>query len=220
MTPLYHDFTGSAVVIFGGGTVGARKARWFVDDEANVYVLSPTFSADIAETATCIRAAPGPDAVGDWIGRINPSLVVAATDNTAVNQAVCQEANERDILYNAAYTSRAQNSFLPGEQGVTVPATVEDGDVQIAISTGARSPALSKYLREQLEKTLSGTDAMAELSAELRQELREGGFSASERRDAIRAVVRSSAVWKALDTREANPREEATQVIRNTMERG
>jgi hypothetical protein len=39
MIPLLHDFTGATVLVFGGGTVGARKARRFAS-EADVVVVS------------------------------------------------------------------------------------------------------------------------------------------------------------------------------------
>ncbi|MDR9382052.1 MAG: NAD(P)-dependent oxidoreductase, partial [Natronomonas sp.] len=45
MIPLYHDFTDETVLVFGGGPVGARKARRFAR-EAAVVVVSPEFAAD------------------------------------------------------------------------------------------------------------------------------------------------------------------------------
>jgi precorrin-2 dehydrogenase/sirohydrochlorin ferrochelatase len=99
---------------------------------------------------------------------------------------------------------------------VVVPATVADGDVRVAISTGGRSPALAKYLRERIESEVDGAEAMAELTADIRAELRSSDLEPAERRDAIRAVVRDSEVWKALRTGISNPRQEATRVIRNT----
>ncbi len=42
MIPLYHDFSDETVLIFGGGPVGARKARRFAA-EARVVVVSPEF---------------------------------------------------------------------------------------------------------------------------------------------------------------------------------
>ncbi|MFC6768071.1 NAD(P)-dependent oxidoreductase, partial [Natrinema soli] len=39
MIPLLHDFTNATVLVFGGGHVGARKARRFAR-EARVLVVS------------------------------------------------------------------------------------------------------------------------------------------------------------------------------------
>ncbi|MFC6729041.1 NAD(P)-dependent oxidoreductase, partial [Natronoarchaeum mannanilyticum] len=42
MIPLLHDFSGATVLVVGGGSVGARKARRFAR-EADVIVLGPDF---------------------------------------------------------------------------------------------------------------------------------------------------------------------------------
>ena len=54
---------------------------------------------------------------------------------------------------------------------------------------------------------------MAELTGELREELKAGSLSAAERREAVRAVVCSPAVWKALHTGTSNATKEAERVM-------
>ena len=228
MIPLYHDFTDETVLVFGGGPIGARKARRFAE-EAAVIVVSPAFDADDFGGAALVRARPAPDDVGAWVDRTAPALAVAATDDDGVNDAVAAAARARGILVN-----RADRSAATGDDGeadarshhhdtvgppidVVVPATVADGDVRVAISTGGRSPALAKHLRERIESEVDGAEGMAALTADLRAELRSSDLGPSERRDAIRAVVRAPEVWKALRTGISNPRQEATRVIRNTM---
>ncbi|SFR52436.1 precorrin-2 dehydrogenase/sirohydrochlorin ferrochelatase family protein [Halogeometricum limi] len=213
MIPLYHDFTDERVLVFGGGPVGARKARRFAA-EAAVTVVSPTFDANDYGDAELVRAAPTPEDAADWVRRVDPALVVAATDDEAVNDAVGDAADEVGALVNRADRSRSVDGLT---KSVVVPATVEDGDVRVAISTGGASPALSKHLRERIEAELDGAGAMAELTGALREELRAGPYTAAERRDAVRAVVRSDRVWKALRTGETKAREEADRVIRNTV---
>lgn len=235
MIPLYHDFTGETVIVFGGGPIGARKARRFAA-EARVVVVSPAFDADDFGGAELVRARPAPDDVGAWFDRTTPALSVAATDDDAVNDAVAAEARARDVLLNrtdrSAATETAETPDAGGTDGtetggdgtddagppvdVVVPATVTDGDVRVAISTGGRSPALAKHLRERVESEIDGAEGMAELTADLRAELRSSDLDPSTRRDAIRAVVRDPEVWKGLRTGTPNPRQEATRVIRNT----
>lgn len=222
MIPLYHDLEGETVLVFGGGSVGYRKARRF-GAEADVVVVSPQFddrfedvdddrSEKIGEddrgSIELVRAAPSPSDVEDWIDRFQPTLVVIATDNDAVNAAAVDAARDRGILRNNAVRSGSRD---PGS--VTVPATVTDGSVSVAISTGARSPALAKHLRERIEAEIDGAGAMAELSGELRNSLRDQGLSPADRRAAIRAVVRSDAVWKALHTGDSKGVQEAERVI-------
>jgi len=202
MIPLMHDFDGERVLVFGGGSVGARKARRFAT-EASVVVVSPQFEADSFGGAELIRGAPTAESVDEWLTRIDPALVVAATDDPELNAAIDRAGKERGILRN-----RADESGDRDLGSVVVPATVRDDPVVVAVSTGARSPVVSRYLRQELEATIDGAGKMAELTGSLREEL-----TGPDRRAALRAVVSSEAVWKALDTEGTNPRQVATDVI-------
>ena len=212
MIPLLHDFAGERVLIFGGGPVGARKARRFAR-EARVVVVSPTFDADFGDGER-VRAAPTPEEIPEWFERTEPALAVAATDDEAVNDAVARAARERGTLLN-----RADRSGGDGERShldVTVPATVRDDPVLLAVATGGRSPALSRYLRERFEEEFAGAGAMATLTGQLRERLRED-TPPEARRAAIRAVVRSERVWKALGDGTPNPAQEAQSVISDVL---
>jgi precorrin-2 dehydrogenase/sirohydrochlorin ferrochelatase len=205
--PLFHDFAGETVLVFGGGPVGARKARRFAR-EARVVVVAPSFAdADFGD-AELVRAEPSPEEAASWVERFAPALVVAATDDEAVNDAAAAAARARGALVN-----RADRAGSRDAGSVVVPATVRDGDVTVAVSTGGASPALAKYLRERIEAELDGAGAMAVLTGDLREELKASDLSPRERREAIRVVVRSPAVWKALRTGETNARAEAERVI-------
>ncbi|MDB2244352.1 NAD(P)-dependent oxidoreductase [Halorubrum ezzemoulense] len=223
MTPLYHDFAGETVVVFGGGAVGSRKARGF-DEAARVVVVSPDFDERLpspddpeAERDTAIellRAAPDADAVAGWIDRLGPALAVAATDDAAVNAAVESAALDRGILVNRTDVSGGRD---PGS--VVVPATVEDEPVTVALSTGGTSPALAKALRERIEAEIEGAGEMAALSGEIREELKSEGIPPEKRREAVRRVVRSRGVWKGLQKGRSNGRQEADTVIEEVLDR-
>ncbi|MEF8907542.1 MAG: bifunctional precorrin-2 dehydrogenase/sirohydrochlorin ferrochelatase [Haloarculaceae archaeon] len=231
MIPLLHDFAGERVLVFGGGSVGERKAHRFAR-EAEVVVLAPDFPGEFGDvdgtgSLTLVRAAPGPEDVTGWLDRVEPALVVAATDDPAVNGAVERGAGERGVLVNRADQSRASRTrtersrtdgtdrtgdvAAPDATRVVVPATVRDGPVVASVGTGGRAPALSRRLRRDVEEVLDGAGELAELTAELRAELRDR--PQNERRAAVRAVVASDAVWKALDTPDDNLRETARAVI-------
>jgi precorrin-2 dehydrogenase/sirohydrochlorin ferrochelatase len=207
MIPLLHDFTGATVLVFGGGSVGARKARRF-SREAEVIVVAPEFGGGEFGDSELVREAPDPEGVRRWIERTDPALVVAATDRAAINEAVAEAARSRGALVN-----RADHSGDRDPGSVVVPATVRDDPVVVAIATGGASPALSKHLRESIEDDLSGAGRMAELTGELRTELKERDVDPDRRRDAVRAVVRSSRVWKALRSGTRNHRQVALDVI-------
>ncbi len=202
MIPLMHDFEGERVLVFGGGSVGARKARRFTR-EADVVVVSPRFDASEYGDSQLVRAAPTTDTVDDWLQWAEPALVVAATDERELNEAIHASAREREILCN-----RADQSGSRDVGSVVVPATVRDGPVVVSVSTDGTSPVVSRYLRQQLEETIDGAGEMAKLTADLRTEL-----TGPARNKALREVVTSEDVWKALDTEGANSRQVATDVI-------
>ena len=218
MIPLLHDFDGETVLIFGGGRVGARKARRFAR-EARVVVVSPDFAGESENDgdrsdpvefgdAELVREAPEPADVGDWFDRVEPALAVAATDSEAINDRVEREARDRGVLVNRTDEHGARD---PGS--VVVPATVRDDPVVAAVATGGASPALSRLLRQRIETEIADAGAMAELSGEIRAQLQADGVDPDRRREAVRAVVRSDAVWKALDSGKPKARQVAADVI-------
>ncbi|MCD2204798.1 precorrin-2 dehydrogenase/sirohydrochlorin ferrochelatase family protein [Halobacterium sp. KA-6] len=211
MIPLFHDFADETVLVVGGGPVGARKARKFAR-ESNVLVLSPDFvDADFGD-AERVQTAPEPEDAADWVARAAPALVVAATNDRDVNDAFVAAARDAGALVNRADESGGRDA-----DSVVVPATIRDDPVAVAVATGGASPALSKYLREQLEDELAGAGAMAELTADLRTELRAAEVDPETRRNAVRAVVRSGPVWKALRTGGTNARQTADDVVADVV---
>lgn len=210
MIPLLHDFTGTRVLVFGGGTVGARRARTF-DREADVVVVSPTFVDESFGGAARIRAAPDPDDVGGWIDRADPALVVAATDRTALNDAAATACHERGVLVNRADRSAHPRTTMD----VAVPATVWSDPVVVGISTGGRSPALSRVLRERIEPHIEGAGEMARVTGELRGAL--GDAPPEHRRAAVRAVVRSDRVWKTLGDSHSKTEQVVSEVIASEL---
>ena len=225
MIPLYHDFAGESVLVFGGGAVGARKASRFAD-EARVVVVSPAFADRLVDLAgdrgrdvALGRAAPDADAVRGWVERLDPALVIAATDDAAVNAAAEAAALDAGLLINRTDVSAADRDGGRDVRSVVVPATVEDDPVTVALSTGGASPALAKALRERVEADIDGAGAMAELSGTLRAELRERDVTPEARREAIRHVVRSERVWKGLQKGRSYGRQEADSVIEEVLSR-
>jgi precorrin-2 dehydrogenase/sirohydrochlorin ferrochelatase len=206
MIPLLHDFDGRTVLVMGGGRVGARKARRFAR-EADVVVVSPDFVDADFGGAERVRDRPDPETVSEWVDRTDPALVVAATDDEAVNDALEAAARERSVLVN-----RADGAGERGPGSVVVPATVRDGSVVAAVATGGRSPALSRALRERLEPVIADAGAMADLTADLRDDLKER-FPPDKRRAVLRAVVRDEDVWKGLDSGSSKLEQRVSDVI-------
>lgn len=206
LIPLLHDFRDETVLVFGGGAVGSRRAGQF--GAARVIVVSPTFADRIPGDADLVRAAPAPDDVPGWLERVGPALVVAATDDEAVNDAIAAAARDARVPVNRV--------DRPGGD-VLVPATVRDGPVVIAISTSGLSPALSGELRRRAEDVADGAAVVAQATADLRATLQDRDVADDVRRDVLRAVVGSERVWAAARRDAGAAREAAQDVAEETL---
>ncbi|MEZ5239160.1 MAG: bifunctional precorrin-2 dehydrogenase/sirohydrochlorin ferrochelatase [Microthrixaceae bacterium] len=108
------------------------------------------------------RAFEPRDLDGKW-------LVVTATGDRDVDAAVFEAAERRRVWCNAADD--------PGNCSATLPARVELGDVTVSVSSGARSPAASSWLRRRIEAILDDdTLAVFEIAARVRQRMRSAGL--------------------------------------------
>jgi precorrin-2 dehydrogenase/sirohydrochlorin ferrochelatase len=213
--PLIHDFDGEVVLVFGGGAVGARKARRFVR-EARVLVVSPAFAGADFGGSELVRAAPAPDDVPSWLAAADPALVVAATDDEALNAAIERHAHEMNILVN-----RVDRAGDRDRGSVVVPATVEDGPVGVAVTTGGTSPAVSRHLRRELQPVIEGAGLVATVVSDLRGALKERETESSVRRDAVRTVATDPDVWAgARDGDEERVREAANRVVATALDGG
>jgi siroheme synthase-like protein len=170
MTPYYPvclDLRGRPCVVIGGGAVAARKVEGLLECGARVTVVAPALAPGLQALAEAgrIEARPRPYADGDLAGA---ALAIAATDERDVNARVAAEARARGVWLNAADDPERCDFILP--------AVIRRGDLQVAVSTGGRSPALARRVREDLERLLPAEYAdLVPLLADVRAELRHEG---------------------------------------------
>jgi precorrin-2 dehydrogenase / sirohydrochlorin ferrochelatase len=137
--PIYLDVKGKRCVIVGGGKVAYRKVCSLNDAGADVVVVSPEICPEMAdvEGITLINTNYDEKYLEGVL------LVIAATDNEAVNEKVALDAGKRNLIVNVVDRPELC-SFI-------VPSSINRGDLCISISTGGASPAVAKSIREQLE---------------------------------------------------------------------
>ncbi|HEX2062114.1 MAG TPA: bifunctional precorrin-2 dehydrogenase/sirohydrochlorin ferrochelatase, partial [Thermoanaerobaculia bacterium] len=126
--PLFLDVAGRDVVIVGGGAVSARKAETLLRYGARVTIVAPEIAPEVEPLPVrVVRKTYDADDLA------RATIVFAATDDAAVNERVAADCRARGILVNVA--------GAPTLGDFIVPAVVESGPIQIAISTGGSSPA-------------------------------------------------------------------------------
>jgi precorrin-2 dehydrogenase/sirohydrochlorin ferrochelatase len=137
--PVNLVLDGRPCLVVGGGRIALRKVEGLLACGAQVRVVAPRIDPDLRALAGVTvdeRPWRPDDMAGAW-------LVIAATDDPAVNAAVFDAGQREGIWVNGADD--------PANCSFTLPSVVRRGDLQVAVSTGGRSPALSSWLRRRLE---------------------------------------------------------------------
>ncbi|MEW6501819.1 MAG: precorrin-2 dehydrogenase/sirohydrochlorin ferrochelatase family protein [Thermodesulfobacteriota bacterium] len=186
--PVCLDIGGRHCVVIGGGQVAERKVAGLVECGARVTVVSPELTAELqreVDAGTVQWLARGYQP-GDLAAAF---LVIAATDDPAVQEAVHAEAEQGNILLNVADVPKWCNFILP--------ATSRQGDLAIAVSTAGKSPALARRLREQFDREFGPEYAvLVELLGELRQVVLARGMSHRENKALLQRLVEADlAAW-------------------------
>jgi len=163
--PLFADLHDRPVLLVGGGAIAERKAQLLLDAGARLSVGAPTLTATLQAWCSAGRIAhlPGPFQPG-WIQ--GQRLVIAATDDVAVNRQVAAAAEAHNVFVNVV-----DNVELSSFQ---VPATVHRTPLVIAISSGGAAPMLARRVRERLEASLEQSlGPLARLLEGFRSRIRE-----------------------------------------------
>lgn len=143
--PIYLDIENRSVVIIGGGNVCARKAETMMKYGARVTVVSPEFTEEIEKWAAegCLQLQRKKYDESDIEGA---NVVIASTDDEQVNTKIAADCRARRIPVNVVDVTPLCE-FI-------VPAIIEKGSIQIAISTGGSSPAVARTLKEDLHRAI------------------------------------------------------------------
>ena len=159
--PVTLNLNNRRCTVVGGGEVALRKVQSLLAEQANVVVVSPVLCEELQELYQTNAFT--------WIDKAfeekflqDSFLVIAATNNRAINHQVSMWCERNRVLVNVV-DSREESSF-------TVNSVVRRGDLLIAISTGGASPAVSKAIRVRLEETFGEEYAvMLEIMADARE---------------------------------------------------
>jgi precorrin-2 dehydrogenase / sirohydrochlorin ferrochelatase len=190
MIPLFVECAGKRVVIFGGGEVAARKAGHFAR-EADVLVISRTFTPSCRSLPVHLQTLDTRAATDAELGLlIAPAfLVIGALSERSENDRIGALCRDHGVLFNNA-------DGTPGD--VVIPAISTGESYTIAVSTGSRSPAISRFIRQEIEKNYPALDAMIALQHRLRDTLKERMTTPEERRRILWAVLRDKSIWTLL----------------------
>ena len=186
MIPLFVDCTDKRIVIFGGGEVASRKAAYF-SREADVLVVSRSFSkkmTDLPVEREVLDITVVPDT--EIVRIISKAfLVIGTLPDPSLNNRIGNICHDLKILFNNA----------DGKAGdVIIPSVTGGKNYVLAISTAGSSPAISRFIREQIEMNYPELDEMISLQQDMRELLKHNEPSQSRRNAILREILHDQAI--------------------------
>jgi len=140
--PIHINIEYKTVVIVGGGHVATQKIASLLPAKANIVVVSPTLDESLLPLAE-LGQITWREKEFEARDLDDATLIIAATNDTSVNEAV-QEAAQHWQLINRA-DAQAESDFI-------TPATVRRGPLVLTVSTSGASPALARKIKADLEE--------------------------------------------------------------------
>ena len=172
--PIFLNIRERHCLVVGGGEVASRKVALLNKAGARITVVSP----DICPTLTRMAQAAEIIHLQRTYQRSdleNARLVIAATNDKALNRQVSEQADAARIPVNVVDQPELC-SFI-------VPSIVDRSPVVAAVSTGGASLVLARLIRARLETLIpAGYGRLAELADRFRERVKERFANPSDRR--------------------------------------
>jgi uroporphyrin-III C-methyltransferase/precorrin-2 dehydrogenase/sirohydrochlorin ferrochelatase len=172
--PIFLDIRNKRCLVVGGGSVAERKTASLLKSGADVLLVSPALSPNLSTWRDMGQLSHQPrDFQDDDLAGCH--LVIAATNQSAVNRHISALAHERRIPVNVV-DQPALCSFI-------LPSVIDRSPVVAAISTGGASPVLARLIRSRLESLIpAGYGRLADLCNRFRQRVKETFADPKDRR--------------------------------------
>ncbi|MGM0424719.1 MAG: precorrin-2 dehydrogenase/sirohydrochlorin ferrochelatase family protein [Thermodesulfobacteriota bacterium] len=193
--PVFLDLRGKSCLVAGAGQVGRRKiSRLLQAGPARITVLDPGLDPDLlpepgqeSKLILLQREFCPEDLQGVF-------LVFACTGDAGTNSYICGLCQERDILCNSA--NQAQ------ESGFILPAMHSAGDLQIAVSTSGKSPALAAQIKKEVGRAYGWEYALwLRLLGRIRSRLLQVQGHCPDNREIFRSLL-DQGILQALQNRD------------------
>ncbi len=192
-------------LIVGGGEVAARKAAMLRRAGANLHVVAPELSPGMH---ALVKEASGRHSERGYTRSdvLSAHLVIAATDDRALNARVSSDARAERVPVNVVDDPELCTFIMP--------AIVDRSPLVIAVSSAGGSPVLARMARGKIEAALPAQlGALASLCSELRSEVRAALPDVQTRRRFWETVLEGPAAELAI----AGKRHDAEQEMRRVL---
>ena len=143
--PLFVDLSGKKILVIGGGRIALRRIRTLTEFTESVTVISPQLHPDLLplEAEGKLTVLRRPYEPTDPEGA---ALVLAATNDPAVNEAVRADCQRLGIPVNVSSDRRGNDFYFPG--------IARKGDYVAGITASGHDHAGAKKLTEAVRALL------------------------------------------------------------------
>lgn len=141
------NLKGKQVIVVGAGGEGLKKINSLLTQDCQILVISDSIVSQIQRLADQgkIQFKKTRLENASFLKEYEPILVMAATDDKELNRKIVQEAKKKRCYAYAADDPEFSDFAHPSVINI-------QDTVQIAISTGGRSPAMARKLKVKAEK--------------------------------------------------------------------
>ncbi|NND68988.1 MAG: uroporphyrinogen-III C-methyltransferase [Halioglobus sp.] len=171
--PVCLKLTGERVLLVGAGAVATRKARLLLRAGAHLDVVAPDIDAELRALLTpdC-RVREREYHEEDLEG---VSVVVAATASGAINRQVSADAQRAALPVNVVDAPELCTFIFP--------AIIDRDPILVAVSSGGRSPVLTRILRRKIESMIpSAYGRLGAFAGRLRDRVKQAIENDTQRR--------------------------------------
>lgn len=193
--PIFLDLKQQPCLVVGGGDIAARKAGLLIKAQATVTIVAPALSASTQKLVDN-QQVHWLEARFDASQLSQERLVIAATDDASVNEAVYEAAKARNILVNVADS--------PDHCDFILASILDRSPIVVAVSSGGDSPVLARNLRARLETLIPPSySKLGDLVGRYRDKVKQKFENVSQRRRFWESVLEGPVADHIMAGREA-----------------
>ena len=173
--PIFFNIQNRHCVVIGGGDVAMRKVAMLLKASAAITLYSPEICHELQDL-TNVGKIKYVQANFEENQLQGACLVIAATDDEAVNSAVSVAAKAQNIPVNVV--------DAPDLCTFTMGSIIDRSPVVIAVSSEGNAPVLARYIRAKIETMLPATyGRIADIAGEFREQVKAKFATTQARRD-------------------------------------
>jgi len=195
------NLKGGLIIVVGGGTEALKKVDSLLTQDCKILVISDKINTKLSNYKKQKKINFKKIKLNDVniLSKYKPILVMASTNDRELNRRIVMKAKKMRCY---AYASDD-----PKISDFSHPSVINIGDtIQVAISTGGRSPLMAKKIKSQAEKIFKKVIKIEDIyQIQLQQIAREAAksaiFTQKERKKFLYSIINDKEIKQLIKDR-------------------